>query len=216
MHVPYPTGFIRARMLAQLFLLLCPFAVGFSGIVKSRRSGGCAAGKGAENRSADRAGFGSPARRNDRLLPARREQTPDHFPDDPRTQPSGRGIPDRHQIPAGCNGRIPRRDGSQTGAHTVVDKLYVRYFSPDLRTDKFSVGTDSGLLGAVRCDKVLVEFLRVNGWIRRWFDLDYTEYTHRQSGYLHLPLRCKIEYLSKLPKFGELSVCEDVTEHYHY
>lgn len=144
MHVPYPTGFIRARMLAQLLLLLCPFAVGFSGIVKSRRSGGCATGKGAEHRSADRAGFGSPTRRNDRLLPARRKQTPDHLPDDPRTQPSGRGIPDRHQIPAGCNGRIPRRDGSQTGAHTGFDKLYVRYFSPNLRTRKSSVGADSG------------------------------------------------------------------------
>lgn len=99
----------------------------------------------------------------------------------------------------------------------AVEKLQKAGFDVSLRLSPFIPQyVDSGLLGAVRCDKVLLEFLRVNGWIRRWFDLDYTEYTHRQSGYLHLPLGHKIEYLSKLPKFGELSVCEDVTEHYHY
>lgn len=99
----------------------------------------------------------------------------------------------------------------------AVEKLQQTGFDVSLRLSPFIPQfVDPPLLGTVRCDKVLVEFLRVNGWIRRWFDVDLSEYTLHQSGYLHLSLGQKIEYLSKLPRFGQLSVCEDVTEHYHY
>lgn len=64
-------------------------------------------------------------------------------------------------------------------------------------------------------DKILVEFLRVNPWIKKWFDIDYSEYTVKQSGYQHLPLEKKIEYISKL-KFKEMTVCEDESEAYEY
>ena len=64
-------------------------------------------------------------------------------------------------------------------------------------------------------DKILVEFLRVNPWIKKWFDIDYPEYTVKQSGYQHLPLEKKIEYISKL-KFKEMTVCEDESEAYEY
>ena len=64
-------------------------------------------------------------------------------------------------------------------------------------------------------DKILVEFLRVNPWIKKWFDIDYSEYTVRQSGYQHLPLEKKIEYISKL-RFKEMTVCEDESEAYEY
>lgn len=67
----------------------------------------------------------------------------------------------------------------------------------------------------IKCDKVLVEFLRVNTWIRRWFDIDYSDYTLRQSNYHHLPLDKKIEYISKLD-FKEISVCEDEDTAYNY
>ena len=99
----------------------------------------------------------------------------------------------------------------------AVEKLQQAGFDVSLRLSPFIPQfVDPPLLGTVRCDKVLVEFLRVNGWIRRWFDVDLSEYTLHQSGYLHLSLGQKIEYLSKLPRFGQLTVCEDVTEHYHY
>lgn len=71
-------------------------------------------------------------------------------------------------------------------------------------------------LNSIRCDKIQVEFLRVNHWIKKWLPLDYSEYTVKQSGYEHLPLEKKIEYLSKVTGFSEVSVCEDVTEHYDY
>lgn len=65
--------------------------------------------------------------------------------------------------------------------------------------------------------KALVEFLRVNAWIRKWFDLDYSEYTVKHGGYCHLPLHRKVVYLRPLQGiFPELTVCEDETVAYEY
>ena len=71
-------------------------------------------------------------------------------------------------------------------------------------------------LNSIRCDKIQVEFLRVNHWIRKWMDLDYSEYTLKEGGYNHLPLEKKIHYLQQITGFKELSVCEDVQAHYEY
>lgn len=75
---------------------------------------------------------------------------------------------------------------------------------------------DFDRLNRIRCNKIIVEFLRVNHWIKTWLPLDYSEYTVKQSGYEHLPLSRKIEYLAKVTGFDEVSVCEDVTDHYEY
>ena len=65
-------------------------------------------------------------------------------------------------------------------------------------------------------EKCVVEFLRVNTWIQRWFSgLDYSKYTYRQSNYRHLPLEDKQRLISKI-SISNLTVCEDVTEHYAY
>ena len=69
----------------------------------------------------------------------------------------------------------------------------------------------------VKVDKALVEFLRVNTWIRRWFDIDYSEYTVKHGGYDHLPLEKKKEYIRPvLGMFREVTVCEDEDEAYEY
>lgn len=75
---------------------------------------------------------------------------------------------------------------------------------------------DYDKLSQIKCKKIIVEFLRVNHWIEKWLPLDYSDYTVKQSGYKHLPLDKKIEYLSRINSFDEVSVCEDVTEHYDY
>ena len=63
--------------------------------------------------------------------------------------------------------------------------------------------------------KVIVEFLRINTWVKRWFDIDFSAYTLKSGGYLHLPLEVKLKALEGL-KFSRMSVCEDVPEHYAY
>lgn len=74
---------------------------------------------------------------------------------------------------------------------------------------------DITALNQLGIQKGLVEFLRVNHWIQKWFSIDISQYTIKQSGYYHLPLEKKIELLSRI-EIPNLSVCEDCTEHYEY
>lgn len=99
----------------------------------------------------------------------------------------------------------------------AVEKLTAAGFDTALRLSPFIPEyIDFDRLAGVQCDKLLVEFLRVNHWIKQWFDIDYTPYTLKSGGYLHLPLERKIDLLHKIHGFREVSVCEDVTEHYEY
>lgn len=99
----------------------------------------------------------------------------------------------------------------------AIETLYDAGFDVAVRLSPFVPQfVDFERLNRIRCKKIIVEFLRVNHWIKKWLPLDYSEYTVKQSGYEHLPLSRKIEYLSRVTGFDEVSVCEDVTEHYEY
>jgi DNA repair photolyase len=98
----------------------------------------------------------------------------------------------------------------------AVEKLYSLGFDVTMRLSPFIPEIqDVNILNDVKCDKVLVEFLRVNHWIKKWFDINYDLYTHKEGGYNHLPLNIKLEYL-KMLTHKNISICEDVTEHYEY
>lgn len=75
---------------------------------------------------------------------------------------------------------------------------------------------DFGKLSEIKCDKLLVEFLRVNSWVKKWFDIDISEYTVKQGGYYHLPLEAKKRYLSMIKGFNRITVCDDEDEAYDY
>lgn len=75
---------------------------------------------------------------------------------------------------------------------------------------------DFDQLNSIRCKKIIVEFLRVNHWIKKWLPLDYSEYSVFHAGYQHLPLDKKIEYLAKVTGFDQVSVCDDVDDAYFY
>jgi len=99
----------------------------------------------------------------------------------------------------------------------AVEMLYAAGFDVAVRLSPYVPQfVDYDRLNAIRCNKIIVEFLRVNHWIKKWLPLDYSDYTVKQSGYQHLPLAKKIEYLAKVTGFDEVSVCEDVTEDYEY
>lgn len=98
----------------------------------------------------------------------------------------------------------------------AIEKLYNAGFDVALRLSPYIPEyVDMDIINAVKCDKITVEFLRVNHWIKKWFDLDYSAYTLKQSGYEHLPLEKKIELLKAVHK-PQISVCEDVDDHYTY
>lgn len=99
----------------------------------------------------------------------------------------------------------------------AIEKLQALGFDVQLRLSPFIPQfIDFDILNNVKCDKILIEFLRVNHWIKKWFDIDYSEYTVKQSGYHHLPLEKKLKYLEKITGFKEMSVCEDEDTAYEY
>jgi len=74
---------------------------------------------------------------------------------------------------------------------------------------------DFDKLNSLGIKKALIEFLRVNHWIEKWFNIDFSKHTKKQSGYKHLELDEKIRIINKI-KIPNKSVCEDVDEHYEY
>lgn len=99
----------------------------------------------------------------------------------------------------------------------AIERLHAAGFDTAVRLSPYIPQfVDFDQLNRIQCPKIIVEFLRVNHWIRSWLPLDYSEYTVKHAGYDHLPLQKKIEYLSKITGFDEVSVCEDETEAYTY
>lgn len=74
---------------------------------------------------------------------------------------------------------------------------------------------DYNKLNSLGIEKAIIEFLRVNTWIRKWFNIDYSKYTLKQSTYRHLRLDEKIKIINKID-IPNKSVCEDFTEHFFY
>lgn len=100
---------------------------------------------------------------------------------------------------------------------SAIEELQARGFDVSVRLSPYIEGyIDFEKLNAIKCDKILVEFLRVNSWIRKWFNIDYTPYTVKQGGYWHAPLEWKKEVLKKITCFKEITVCEDESEAYEY
>ena len=99
----------------------------------------------------------------------------------------------------------------------AIEKLQEHGFDVQLRLSPYiEEYVDLDVLNNVKCDKILVEFLRVNTWIKRWFDIDYSQHTVKQSGYNHLPLDVKKEMINKITGFKEITVCEDESNAYEY
>ena len=74
---------------------------------------------------------------------------------------------------------------------------------------------DFDKLNNLGIEKAIVEFLRANHWIRKWFNINYDKFTIKQSGYEHLPLEEKKRIISKI-KIPSISVCEDEDNAYEY
>lgn len=99
----------------------------------------------------------------------------------------------------------------------AVEKLQENGFDVAVRLSPFIPEfVDFDRLARIGCSKLLVEFLRVNSWIRKWFDLDYSAYTVRHGGYLHLPLERKVELIGQIRGFDRITVCEDEDAAYDY
>jgi DNA repair photolyase len=99
----------------------------------------------------------------------------------------------------------------------AIEKLQAAGFDVALRLSPYIPEfVDLEILNKVKCDKIQVEFLRVNSWIKKWFDIDYTPYTLSQSGYWHRTLEDKKQLIKGITGFKQVSVCEDESEAYEF
>ena len=99
----------------------------------------------------------------------------------------------------------------------AIEKLAKNGFDVSLRLSPLIPGFyDVDKINAIKCDKLLVEFLRNDAFIKRWFNLDWSDWTIQEANYGHLSLERKKELLEPLKGFKEISVCEDCSEHYDY
>ena len=98
-----------------------------------------------------------------------------------------------------------------------IEKLHRLGFDVSIRLSPFiKEYIDFSVLNSIKCSKILIEFLKVNHWIKKWFNIDYSEYTLKYGGYNHLELGNKIQLIEHIKGFNQLSVGEYVKDHYLY
>lgn len=98
----------------------------------------------------------------------------------------------------------------------AIEKLAALGFDVAIRVSPYvPEWIDVSAINAIKCDKLLIEFLRVNTWVKKWMSLDFSEYTEKEGGYQHLPLEKKKALIAGFKK-PYMSVCEDVEEHYKW
>ena len=99
----------------------------------------------------------------------------------------------------------------------AIEKLQSLGFDVSVRLSPLiEKNIDFEILNLIRCDKILVEFLKVNHWIKKWFNIDYSKYTLKYGGYSHLELDEKIRILKYITGYDQISVGEYVLSHHEY
>ena len=98
-----------------------------------------------------------------------------------------------------------------------IEKLFKLGFDVSIRLSPFiEQYIDFNVLNKIKSRKILIEFLKVNHWVKKWFDIDYSEYSTKYGGYEHLPLGEKIKLVNKITGFEQVSIGEYVKNHYEY
>lgn len=75
---------------------------------------------------------------------------------------------------------------------------------------------DFKVINNIKCNKILIEFLKVNYNIKRWFKINYDDYSLKFGGFEHLQLGKKIDLVNLIKGFSQVTVGEYVNEHYIY
>lgn len=98
----------------------------------------------------------------------------------------------------------------------AVEKLRALWYDVSIRLSPFIPQyVEVSKINDIKCDKIVVEFLRVNHRIMQRFNIDYSDRTYSEGWYRHLPLEKKKQLIAKIHK-PQITVCEDVKSHYEY
>lgn len=108
--------------------------------------------------------------------------------------------------------------GTYEERKNAIETLFDNGYDVSLRLAPLMFETvDYDVLNQINVDKCLVEFLRVKPKMKEYLDefIEFDNYSLKEGGYRHLPLETKKQQLEKL-HFKEMTVCDDVQEHYDY
>ena len=98
-----------------------------------------------------------------------------------------------------------------------IEILHDLGFDVSIRLSPFIYqNIDFEILNSIKSDKILIEFLKVNHNVRKWFDIDYSDYSLKSGGYEHLELNHKIELVNKITGFKQKTIGEYVQDHHEY
>ena len=101
----------------------------------------------------------------------------------------------------------------------AIEKLESLGFDVSIRLSPYIPEfIDINTLNSIKCDKMLVEFLRVNHWIRKWLGdkCDLSKYTRTFHGYDHLPFEIKQKYIKEIGNTHTITVCDFEPEYLDY
>ena len=99
----------------------------------------------------------------------------------------------------------------------AVEKLYKNGFDVSVRLSPYLPEyVDVNVINDIECNKILIEFLKVSPFVRKAFDIDYSQYSLSYGGMMNLPLQYKINLVSKISNYDQISVGEYVYYHYLY
>lgn len=99
----------------------------------------------------------------------------------------------------------------------AIEKLQSLGFDVSLRLSPFiPKNIDLKIINQIECDKILIEFLKVNYNVKKWFDINYSEYSLKFGGFEHLELDKKIDLQNSITGFKQKTIGEYVKEHYEY
>lgn len=97
----------------------------------------------------------------------------------------------------------------------AIETLYRRGLDVSIRLSPYIPEfVDVPRILDIDCDKILIEFLKVNPYVMRTFDIDYYAYTEKYGGHFHLPLERKVELAERFVEIPEHNVGEFVYNHY--
>lgn len=101
----------------------------------------------------------------------------------------------------------------------AIEKLYQNGFDVAIRLSPYIRDyIDLHKIADIKCDKIIVEFLRINAFIKQWFDINVFDYSVRDGNYYHLPLDKKKNQIAEIQTITNkiISVCEDEDVAYQY
>lgn len=99
----------------------------------------------------------------------------------------------------------------------AIEKLQALGYDISVRLSPYiPKNIDLKMINNIGCNKILIEFLKVNYNVKNWFNVDYSDYKLKFGGFEHLELNKKIDLQDLINGFKQKTIGEYVEDHHNY